>query len=154
MRDKATAVVRFAFVEFETAEATKQSLSFDGTLLMGSRIRVEISKKTRRRPSPPIPASQYSSSSVTIPQEIIQVSNNQSSVDQTHQMQSREMVEEVEHISSHQAALMERDASLLVEAENEARLSDNDDGIEEVRRVDEMYSSSSGITFKYSQLPD
>jgi len=69
-------------------------------------------------------------------------------------MQSREMVEEVEHISSHQAALMERDASLLVEAENEARLSDNDDGIEEVRRVDEMYSSSSGITFKYSQLPD
>jgi len=49
---------------------------------------------------------------------------------------------------------MERDASLRAEVENEGRLSDNDDGIEEVRRVDEMYSSSSGITFKYSQLPD
>jgi len=91
------------------------------TLLLGSRIRVEISNRVQsRRPPPLILISQPSifiSSSIKNPWENIQVSSNQDSVNQTHQMQSREVVEEVEHISSRQAALMERDASLLTEVE-------------------------------------
>jgi len=120
VRDKITPVVRFAFVKFETVENANRSLSFDGTLLMGSRIKVEIAKKTRRRPPPPIPTSQpssSSSSSITTQRENIQISCCQDSVNQPHQMQSREVAEEVERISSHQTALTERDASLLAEVE-------------------------------------
>ena len=76
----------------------------------------ENTKKTTSS-NPNFQPSSSSSSSVTIQKENIQVPSNQDSVDQTHQMQSREVAEEVEHTSSCQAAQMERDSSLRAEVE-------------------------------------